>query len=79
MSLWIKSFGQGLAMCAEANQLREKKKKNKEKVIIETLVALQTVFKQHYKPDSKHEISESLGFFFYFQKATYSRTYLLFG
>lgn len=37
-------------------------------MIIETLVALQTVFKQHYKPDSKHEISESLGFFFIFKK-----------
>lgn len=34
------------------------------KVIIETLVALQMVFKQHYKPDSKYETSESILFFF---------------
>lgn len=51
-------------VCRSKSTQRKKKKK----VIIETLVSLQTVFKQHYKPDSKHEISESLIFFLFSKK-----------
>lgn len=39
-------------------------------MIIETLVVLQTVFKQHYKADSKLEINESVLLFFKKKKQT---------